>query len=1122
MTDVVNFCILMLFRRSQQPGNVLTQNLQRADSSKVAALSLDGVIELYPSGNVSLLKNFPWSEVPCLIGDGAVEVLLELFLQHSVFTTNDEGVLVQISGTPLSEEVSVNASALIVKRPRLLPPNPLDKPMANRGVTAPATPRSANDVVFVRRRLLYAKPMLSSRGTVSFGLKHVHVLNRYPDPANRKHTVHLLKHIFPRAFNLHNVFTSPVDRRVTTAPLMDYTMREAEIRHKAQRKELERSNADKVPRRLRSVLPLVARLQKLHSRCSYKELLMKHCPIATSPDTYDEHSSDMTAYASRPAQVCAFARAVLQRILPNDLFGEGDEGLANRTQIMHHVGIFIELRRFESLSLHTIAQGVTLVNIGWLTPPHGPRGVVSPAELRTRSSLMLELLYYIFDSLLIPLIRSNFYVTESAANRNRLFYFRHDVWRALSEPHLARLKREMLEELPKRDGDRIVSHEAIGQSTLLRILPKKTGARPLMNLRRRPRVRVGSGSSRHGAGGRCETRLGASINYLMKPVYDALTYERSITPGLYGSSAISNVTDIYPRLKMFRSAAISRCNDGLSGVTRDVGDVLPAFFFVKLDVQSCFDTIPQETLLSLVAKVVPKEEVYQITPYEMITTRPRTPMPVPSTRAFSESGTSRRTLQRRHFSTVASCNGYGGLFSASRVRRNYNSISLLSNRRSTSAMPGYGTPLSRRKRRSTVLVPRPARAGARYTAEKLLDLLTRHVKANLVRIGKKYYRQRKGIPQGSVVSSLLCNLFYAEHERKCLAFLREESGHSRPTRSLAIAAYQKEATQAHRSRLREDVLLLRMVDDYLLITTDKSVAVRFLHEMLIPHDEFGMTVNPDKTLVNFKVHVNGVRIPQLPDSDNEDLHSSAFPFCGTTIDTRTLALGKDSPVSDLGGGSHTSIGSTATLSDSLTVELNRTPGRAFYRKMLQLFKLAAGTKCAMFLDVTHNGRDKVMENLRQAVTDTAIKMLLYEEGLSRVAVRSLAGQRRPSRRSKAVEPGRSARYARARECKRAGISATVWHRTVRAIIDAAVHTTAGYNAGSRHSRSVVTPAQAVMQPPITPVAIRRLATEAFLQAFERRCRGSVMVQLGPTVQWLRAQLGRKSYPARNQAGSRGT
>ncbi|KAG0141003.1 hypothetical protein CROQUDRAFT_322392 [Cronartium quercuum f. sp. fusiforme G11] len=56
------------------------------------------------------------------------------------------------------------------------------------------------------------------------------------------------------------------------------------------------------------------------------------------------------------------------------------------------------------------------------------------------------------------------------------------------------------------------------------------------------------------------------------------------------------------------------------------------------------------------------------------------------------------------------------------------------------------------------------------TKEKLLVLLKEHVTENFVKIGCQTYRQKVGIPQGSVISPILCSLYYADMDRTCLDF----------------------------------------------------------------------------------------------------------------------------------------------------------------------------------------------------------------------------------------------------------------------------------------------------------------------------------------------------------------
>lgn len=140
---------------------------------------------------------------------------------------------------------------------------------------------------------------------------------------------------------------------------------------------------------------------------------------------------------------------------------------------------------------------------------------------------------------------------------------------------------------------------------------------------------------------------------------------------------------------------------------------------------------------------------------------------------------------------------------------------------------------------------------------ELLAILLEHVQCNMVKIGKKFFRQKEGIPQGSVLSSLLCNYFYADLEARHLSFLRSA-----------------------------DSLLLRLIDDFLLITTDRAQAKGFLQIMHDGLPEYGVTVNPEKTLVNFEAFVNGRKLARL-------VASRKFPYCGTFIDTKTLDISKD-------------------------------------------------------------------------------------------------------------------------------------------------------------------------------------------------------------------------------------
>ena len=120
------------------------------------------------------------------------------------------------------------------------------------------------------------------------------VLNRFPlkrdtndsiqEDDTRKFeesTTRVMMYIFPRQFGLHNAFTSQVDYTQTAQKFQDYTLREEEIGRKfyVSTEGTQQFKAH-IPKRLRgSAQHLVERIQVLHDRCSYLELIEHYCPV---------------------------------------------------------------------------------------------------------------------------------------------------------------------------------------------------------------------------------------------------------------------------------------------------------------------------------------------------------------------------------------------------------------------------------------------------------------------------------------------------------------------------------------------------------------------------------------------------------------------------------------------------------------------------------------------------------------------------------------------------------------------------------------------------------------------------------------------------------------------------
>ncbi|KAI8314565.1 Telomerase reverse transcriptase [Colletotrichum sp. SAR11_240] len=694
------------------------------------------------------LKASPWPQLLMLLGKSGEQIMIDLLIDTAIFLPAQAGAgnMYQLSGTPMFAEDTARWE-----------PAAAQKPAKESDLEFERLP---SELPFMRNRMLYARAALTGRGTVHYGFRHIHVLSRCPrvtdsaqpdpgrktglDQSNEQNTLKVMMYIFPRQFGLHNVFTSKVDHLKTAQKFPDYTLREEEIN------SLFKDQKIRTPKRLRGDVKRLA------------------------PSIPTIKFDAVTDLATPAPHVSAFCRAVLARIIPNEFWGSGPDQAHNRDLIFKRVDHFVRLRRFESMSLEEVTDGIKVTAMDWLAPPKLKGMKTSQSDMKKRLEILHEFLYYVFDSILIPLLRSNFYITESSSHRYRLFLFRHD--------------------------------------------------------------------------------------------------ERN--PSKLGSSMFS-VGDIYTRLRSFSAS---------------FGEDSPTFYFAKVDVQSAFDTIPQDAVVRLMGGV-PSQARYVIKKHLEV-----------------KAGLVDPRLHRRP---------------ATKLTRRWHSLA------STRDDPaGFAQVVQERlgpKRKNAVFVGNISRK--EHATKYLMDLMESHIQHNLVKVGKKYYRQKKGIPQGSVLSSALCNYFYADLEAERLTFLRGK-----------------------------DCLLLRLIDDFLLISTSQRKARKFVKVMHGGVPEYGVAVNPNKTLVNFDLELGGVKVARA-------LKASPFPYCGLSIDCKTLDIIRD----------HDATKGPA-ISNALTVDYGVKPGQNFQRRVLNAFKIQSHL---MFYDTRHNTPETVFSNLHKAFTETTEKMLAY-------------------------------------------------------------------------------------------------------------------------------------------------
>ncbi|KAK2460975.1 hypothetical protein APHAL10511_007445 [Amanita phalloides] len=774
--------------------------------------------------------------------------------------------------------------------------------------------RNAAEITFLRLKMFYSKPTyVAEPWRLAVGLPPKHFLNqirpsfkRHPpvdphscmEPDPRMQAAHArlaAKYVFPRQFGLSNPFDTPMHRHQFGA-YRDNIDREAEIKNKG---------PCSTPERLKGILPILDQMVWKHGKCGYKPLLNVVCPSKTTVRKLDssvilELLSDQSSVlqsqslssghitvsdgpsllssgiseARRHAkvkpkfaefvceyhEVYRYVALITEAVIPNSFWGSQ----YNRKLILHHVEQFISCRKHESLSLHHVVQEFRTSDCDWLAPASksSQQYRMCISDAKKRRELLEDFLFWFFDGFVLPLLKTIFYITDSSAFRNRLLYFRHDDWEILCAPLIERLTSNTFVKLTEDKVTEILRMRKLGCS-FVRLLPKETGVRPIVNLsRRRPVFRL---KGQHHAPLRKDNSSGLSINQVLQAAFQILTFEKQRNSCLLGAS-IFRPDDVYARLKAFKAR-----------LPRDSNDKLPKLYFVKVDVQACFDTIEQWELLKIIDDLI-SEDVYMIQRYGQV---------------GMSAGKIRRSLVRR-----ATDEDHPHFLQ-------------------------YATELASSLRHvifaDEVVYPNAPK-------EEILQLLRDHITENIVKINNNYYRQVIGIPQGSILSSLLCSFFYGDMEKQFGLWANDPLS-----------------------------VLFRLIDDYLYITTSLPKAKSFLDMMKKGHPKYGCFISHEKTLTNF-------------DYDHQiqnvtDPNQTNFPWCGFLIDTRELTITVDYP-------RYFGI----NLLDSVTVHRGKNPGLSFTNRMLLYSKARSHI---IYTDISLNGERVVYLNIYQNFLLLAMKMHTY-------------------------------------------------------------------------------------------------------------------------------------------------
>lgn len=206
---------------------------------------------------------------------------------------------------------------------------------------------------------------------------------------------------------------------------------------------------------------------------------------------------------------------------------------------------------------------------------------------------------------------------------------------------------------------------------------------------------------------------GSSINQLMKNILSVLVYEKNQRPELVGST-VWNRGDVYQKWKQFVLDRKQRQD------TRTL-------YFVKIDIRRCFEMIDASKVVSLIEAEVLREGQYLIQKH---------------VRVYRTQGQVKRVFVKEAMA-LREYEPNFDRYARKRIREG--------------------------KLHDAIFIDQVHHV--MLSKQQIMDRLRCHLFNNVLVQDKTYLHQVCGIPQGSVLSTFLCNLYYGKMEKTCLSFL---------------------------------------------------------------------------------------------------------------------------------------------------------------------------------------------------------------------------------------------------------------------------------------------------------------------------------------------------------------
>ena len=666
----------------------------------------------------------------------------------------------------------------------------------------------------------------------------------------------------------------------------------------------------RTPAALRAALPALQAFRSLvarHEACPYARLLKQHCGLrdamkrrprgeAAANPLNSASPRRAVDLATPQAEVMNFVRACLTAVIPPELWGDG----VTRRRFMSHVWTWITLGKRDRSRADVLLRGIPTTAFAVFAC--GPRPVKAPVsplqntavaaarcpavirDSRRQRDAAHAWLTWLLLGYVHPLIRASFYVTDSEVRHHLPLYYRKETWARLTTAATTSLRASL--DLQPHD------HGVAQQSAPLplgvapvRLVPKPSGElRPIMNLAAEPATLLtqhalqlarrsrsapssGVGLRNAGDGAPPPPSFTRPINKQLDAAHEVLRTLLRRTPDVAGGS-VFGLDGTFAALRRFVAAraTAARRRGGPAAMAAPL-------YIATCDVKGAYDTLLQGIALDTVSRL-------------LATGSGGDKSQDPSQRAES---TDPEFELRSYITIVPWCGGdaddWGdtpgirgaGAGASIRVRYRKAAVPVLSRVPFATQATSLASDTH-----DTVFID--AGVVERMRASHIYSLVRRHVVSHVVRMPDGVdYIQRRGVPQGSILSSLICNLYLARLEREQL--VHQLHAHTVATDGRGDGDVAEPVS-----------LLMRLTDDFLFLSESRAAAAAFVRSMHTGFPDFNVRVSVSKTEATFDIQ----DIPAAAPAEGEGALCSQrivaradVRWCGLAFDAHTGAVTGD-------------------------------------------------------------------------------------------------------------------------------------------------------------------------------------------------------------------------------------